>query len=234
MQNTTVKSPKPSTPFTDLELILIGLSCILCIVAFGLLYYQFSKPASTASGTAQLIPTDTPVQHFLFGADTESFDLEKGSNRWTLTPRASYQISARVLGNKRYIADWQAPLVPRDLALAWGDLSDPAVDEWIRWRQSGRWYYYTWDGDSPNKGWSIRTHSANVHIIPATENLARAFQDVEKGDVVYMEGELVDIDVVLNGRSYHASSSLTRKDTGAGGCEVFYVEELILNGQSYQ
>jgi hypothetical protein len=34
-------------------------------------------------------------------------------------PSATFKIAARVLGNKRY-HDWQASIMPRDLALAWG------------------------------------------------------------------------------------------------------------------
>ncbi|MEJ2749825.1 MAG: hypothetical protein P8183_18235, partial [Anaerolineae bacterium] len=139
---------------------------------------------------------------------------------------------ARVLGNKRYY-DWQSRVVPRDLALGWGDMSDPSVDEWIHWRQSNRWYRYHWNSGDYS-GSYITGHSANVHIIPATDNLDKALRQVEKNDLVYLEGYLVDLQVREGGRVGHVYTSLSREDTGDGACEILYVERLVVNGRLYE
>jgi len=150
-----------------------------------------------------------------------------------MSPQASYQISARILGNKRY-SDWQSSVIPRDLALGWGDMSDPAVDEWIHWWQSDRWYHYEWDSEPPYSLSYIASHTANVHIIPATDNLEKALRQVRESDLVYLEGYLVDLQVRDGSREGRVSTSLTREDKGAGACEILYVERLILDGQLYK
>ncbi len=101
--------------------------------------------AATQSSLSPLstVPTDSLVQRALSGEEAAPFYLETTNSSWTLIPRASYQISARVLDNKSYL-DWQSVFVFRDLALAWGELSDPAADEWISWRQSDRSNQYSW------------------------------------------------------------------------------------------
>ncbi len=157
---------------------------------------------------------------------------EENGMTWAIQPQASYQIAARVLGNKRYY-DWQSRVAPRDLALAWGDMSDPSVDEWIHWRQSGRWYHYDWNSGDYNQSY-ITGHSANVHIIPATDNLDKVLRQVEKDDLVYLEGYLVDLQVRDDGRVGHVNTSLSREDTGAGACEVLYVERLVVDDRLYE
>lgn len=116
-------------------LIIFSLTAIL---GFSLL----SRPLSTVASQDDfpLQPSDNPIQSSVTGEAADPMVWDENGMTWTMQPRASYQISARVLGNKRYF-DWQSSVVPRDLALAWGDLSDPAVSESIHWWQSNRWYH---------------------------------------------------------------------------------------------
>src|SRR5579862_9427568 len=44
--------------------------------------------------------------------------------RWTLQPRAAYDITARILSREDYSFDWMSALSPEDLALGWGVMSD--------------------------------------------------------------------------------------------------------------
>ena len=55
--------------------------------------------------------------------------------RWTLTPRATYRITARILGVERYHVDFLAPLVPEDQVVTLsGLLVDGKRDDgaWIK------------------------------------------------------------------------------------------------------
>lgn len=153
--------------FVDFSLVI----AILAILSFAAILGSLllSRPRSTAvpQDISLLQPTDDPIQSTVTGKAASPIVWEENGMTWTIQPQASYRIAARVLGNKRYY-DWQSRVAPRDLALAWGDMSDPSVDEWVHWRQSGRWYHYDWNNGAYSRSY-ITGHSANVHIIPATE-----------------------------------------------------------------
>jgi hypothetical protein len=226
----TVKNDR--TIFVDFFLVV----AILAILSFAAIlgFLLLSQPRSTAvpQDIPLLQPTDDPIQSSVMGGAANATVWEENGMTWTMQSQAGYQIAARVLGNKRYF-DWQSGVIPRDLALAWGDMSDPSVDEWIHWRQSNRWYYYDWNSGAYSPSY-IASHTANVHIIPATDNLDRALRQVEKEDLVYLEGYLVDLQVQDGARVGHVNTSLTREDTGAGACEVLYVERLVVDGRLYE
>ncbi len=224
---------KSRAAIVDFSLIAAAFAALSLAAILGFLLL-FQPRSTTVSQEASLLqPMDDPIQSSVTGEAANPIVWEENGMTWTMQPRASYQIAARVLGNKRY-SDSQSGVAPRDLALAWGDMSDPSVDEWIHWRQSNRWYRYEWDSTPPYSRSYITSHTANVHIIPATDNLDKALRQVEKDDWVYLEGYLVDLQVRDGDRVGHVNTSLTRDDTGAGACEILYVKRLILDGRLYQ
>ncbi|MCP4424523.1 MAG: hypothetical protein GY803_08535 [Chloroflexi bacterium] len=236
MDNSIIVHENQNQPRENaIDLFLIMAILLVLSVAAILGFILISRPRSVvvSANVPTLQPVDDPIQSQLRGEMTESMAWEESGMMWTLQPRVGYQIAARVLGNKRYY-DWESPTVPRDLALGWGDMSDPAVDEWINWRQSGRWYFYTWNGASPYDGRYISAHSANVHIIPATENLEKALRNIKENDFVLLEGRLVDIEARSDQQVRSVSTSLTRNDSGNGACEILYVERLTWNGRLYE
>ncbi len=86
--------------------------------------------------------------------------------RWTLTPRATYQITARILGVERYHVDFLAPLVPEDLALGWGPMSDNRILNGMDISQANRFYFWRATPGTPVSKEVIISHSANTHVIP--------------------------------------------------------------------
>jgi len=64
-----------------------------------------------------------------------------------------------------------------------------------------------------------------MHLIAADDSIARAIKRTRVGDVVAFDGYLVEADWP-NGRK--AVSSLTRSDTGAGACEIIWVENFSI------
>lgn len=161
--------------------------------------------------------------------------LEKDGYVWRMYPRADYQIEARVLHSQEY-DDWQAIFSPVDVALGWGKISDPTVDRWINWNQDGRWYHYKWSLDAPVTGSYISEHSANVHVIPASENLAAVIRELEPNDLVRMEGMLVDVEAGAADEPelQRFQTSLTRSDIGDSSCEILYVHLLEVDGRTYR
>lgn len=224
---------KSRDAFIDFSLIAAAFAALSLAAILGFLLLSRPRSTTVSLEASLLQPTADPIQSRVMGEAANPIVWEENGMTWTMQPRASYQIAARVLGNKRY-SDSQSGVAPRDLALAWGDMSDPSVDEWIHWRQSNRWYRYEWDSTPPYSRSYIASHTANVHIIPATDNLDKALRQVEKDDWVYLEGYLVDLQVRDGDRVGHVNTSLTRDDTGAGACEILYVKRLIVDGRLYQ
>jgi hypothetical protein len=140
--------------------------------------------------------------------------------RWTLTMRATYQLTARVLAREPYRFDAMSDLVPEDLALGWGPMSDNSVLRTIDISQSNRFYYWRASSATRLAREAIISHSANTHVIPQTPAIARVLARLRPGQVVTLSGDLVDA-VRDDGRSL--KTSLVRTDTGAGACEVMLV-----------
>jgi hypothetical protein len=62
--------------------------------------------------------------------------------RWRLTPRARYDITARILSREDYHFDLLSDLIPEDLALGWGRMSDNRVLRAFVITQGAR--FYSW------------------------------------------------------------------------------------------
>jgi len=140
----------------------------------------------------------------------------------SLRTRAHFALTARVLSREDYRFDGGASLAPMDLALGWGRMSDSAVLAQIDISQSSRFYYWH-VREFPIPRREIETSSANMHLIPADAGVRRSMERVRPGELVHLEGFLVDASRP-DGWQWH--SSLSREDTGDGACELIYVEQL--------
>jgi hypothetical protein len=142
----------------------------------------------------------------------------------TITPLATFSITARVLSRADYRWDPAAAISPVDLALGWGRMSDTAVLDKIEISQSVR--FYNWRvREFPIPEREIIESSANMHLIPADSSIERAIDRVKEGDVVTFEGYLIEARWPDGGTW---RSSLTRSDSGAGACEVVWVERFAI------
>ncbi|MGY3040228.1 hypothetical protein ACVWWQ_001851 [Rhodanobacter sp. TND4EL1] len=142
----------------------------------------------------------------------------------TLLTRAHFDVTARVLSRKDYSSARDGKLVPLDLALGWGRMSDSAVLAQIDISQSGRFYYWRVK-TFPIPQREIERSSANMHMIPADTDVQQQLEQVRPGQVVHIEGFLVD---ASRSDGWHWNTSLTRDDTGAGACELVYVESVTI------
>jgi hypothetical protein len=138
----------------------------------------------------------------------------------TLKPRARYRFEARALSRQRYYMGDDASLIPIDIAFGWGPMSDSALISKLTISQNGRWVYWTYRNEKPVNYDAVGRSSANVHLIPASSEVKQTLLNARIGDVLTLEGELVD---VWKGNRIWMSTSLTRDDTGGGACEIMYV-----------
>jgi len=138
---------------------------------------------------------------------------------YEILPQADFTVEARVLSREKYYFDESAELSPLDLALGWGPMSDSAVIDKLDIEQSVR--FYTWRMErSPISLAEVIRHSSNMHMIPANEQVAEQLAAVRTGNLVTIQGKLVNI---RSAKGFSWNSSMSRTDTGAGACEVIYV-----------
>lgn len=141
-------------------------------------------------------------------------------NGFRLVPLASFSVHARVLASKDYHLGREADLSPVDLALGWGRMSDQAVLKHISISQGGRFYYWRVK-NFPIPREEIQSHSANMHMIPADDHVRKALKSIRVGNVVQLQGYLVE---AKTEDGWRWKSSLTREDTGSGACELMLVQ----------
>lgn len=177
---------------------------------------------------------DRPVPRsagILVDAEPEQRDLvppprfaERG---YTFLARARYDITARVLRKENYRVDGGAALAPVDLAVSWGPASDSAVVDRLEIAQMGRFFYWKPKDPAsfPLPVEALITHTAQMHLIPATKDLEGRIKRLRPGQVVTIGGHLVD---VSGPGGFVWRTSLTRGDTGDGACEIVWVETLAV------
>jgi hypothetical protein len=113
-------------------------------------------------------------------------------------------------------------LAPTDLALGWQQMSDESVLAQIDISQSGRWYrWHVRDFPIPRR--AIETQSANMHMVPANDQVAAILDSVRAGQIISLQGQLIRAQA---SDGWRWQSSLTREDTGANACELVYVTAL--------
>jgi len=145
--------------------------------------------------------------------------------RWTLTPRATYDITARILSREDYRFDPISDLAPLDLALGWGPMSDNRVLKALKISQGAR--FYSWRPVTESLPIDLREvtrYSANTHVIPANASVAAELARLRLGgEVVQLTGLLVD---GTRDDGMTIRTSLTRTDSGAGACEFVLVQQV--------
>ena len=184
----------------------------VALIGFGLYQHLQTRPVEVGQG---VVAPDVPAQQ---DQQAPGFPF-KGYN---LQPLQKFQVEARVLGAERYSVGREADLSPLDLALGWGQMSDSAVLDKIQISQSNRFYFWRVD-EFPIPRRDIERSSANMHMIPANGALASRLRSVRVGQVVRIDGWLVE---AQGDDGWRWRSSLTRDDSGAGGCEVVFVQDL--------
>jgi len=142
---------------------------------------------------------------------------------YEILPLARYKIKARVLSKKHYFFDDRADIAPFDLALGWKGMSDTEVLGHFSISQTGRWYEYLYDSQCPLPANEIAVQSANVHCLPANDEIRSALKSLRRNALVEMEGYLVE---VRKPGLPPWRSSLVRDDEGSGACEALWIDAI--------
>jgi len=158
-------------------------------------------------------------------------ELELKGYQIRLTPRATYKVTGYAAETSRKLLDKWDFVVPLDLALVWGPVADPAVLSHMNFHLSDRYVSYSYDASTPSAAVGrLPTHIANNHLIPASDEVGRDLDRIRIGDLVTLQGKLVDVEIRDGGGAVAARmrTSLTRYDVGSGACEIIWVESAEL------
>ena len=185
----------------------------VALILFGALNWWSGREVSRPPG---VVAGDLPVQASVAG------EREFERNGYRIRALARFEVSARVLGAEHYRLDREAQLAPVDLALGWGRMSDTTVLERISISQRGRFFYWS-TANFPIPRREIETSSSNMHMIPADDRVEAALKAVRRGQIVTVRGYLVEARAP---DGWRWRSSMTREDTGAGACELIWVESV--------
>jgi hypothetical protein len=189
---------------------------LMIAIAAGAWNHFSMRPISHAGGA---IAPSVPVQ-----VDRPELpSISKGG--YQIMPAAAFSLEARVLSKTSYHMGREAELSPVDLALGWGPMSDSAVLDRLQISQGNRFYFYHWSDQPPIPPSEIVEHSANMHMIPASDEIRRRLDTVREGQIVALSGYLVRVQA-QDGWSWN--SSMTRSDSGNGACEVVWVKSLTI------
>ena len=190
---------------------------ILSVVVLAYLLFRDwqQKPISHPPGVLVAVaPRQVNVQ-------ASSFELHD----YLLTKKARFEIHARVLSTESYYLNREADLSPIDLALGWGVMSDQSLLERLKITQSNRWYRWRYEGSIPVSDQQVIANSGNMHMIPASASVEKSIKNLREGDVIVLQGYLVDVD---HDSGWKWRTSMSRTDTGGGACEIVYVESVTL------
>jgi len=188
---------------------------LLIILTFGyFIYEKMEQRRIAAIGPVE----EQPVQE-----STNIPSLQRDD--YDIQPVARYAIRAKVLSAERYRMGRMSDLSPIDLALGWGPMSRNDVIEKLDIRQSNRWYYYHWEGTPPIDPVDIIRSSANTHLVFASDSVKSRLLKVRTGEIVKLKGYLINI---KHRDGWTWNTSLTREDSGAGSCELMWVEEAFI------
>ncbi len=183
---------------------------ILCVGG-----YLYMTERVITHGPGEVAP-ETPEQRHAFGID----DFEH--NGYNVEPLARFNGEVRVLSKQWYYNGRLAEVSPVDFMVGWGPMSDERILNELLIKQSDR--FFNWQmTHRPLPLQKMVRHSANIHLVPASDEVKAELKSVLKGHGIKLKGLLVKIS---DGNGWSAQSSLTRKDYGEDATEILWVEKV--------
>lgn len=156
---------------------------------------------------------------------TTDYNIAKGLAPVSKTQKISvlkpFHGEFRILGSKEYTDDAQAQFSPIDYAVTRGIFTEPEIARQISINQYDR--YLNWKMAKPPIPPKLATQLvSNMHIIPANPEIAKKIKQVKRGDLVQIEGDLVQI----NAKDLVWKSALDWNGIGDGACKLIRVDSI--------
>ncbi|MFM7468033.1 MAG: hypothetical protein ACKO37_00825 [Vampirovibrionales bacterium] len=195
----------------------------------------------TLMGSSQ-VGLAAPVQQAIPLNAQTTVVLKQGASKVELIKQARYTLTGKVMGTTHFdklpITAWENEIIPTDVTLAWGQLAYDSPQKEVRYWQANREFFFASQRSSLTKEY-ILSHSSNTHLIPASENLRKALKAMHSGELVELQGFLVNVKPVqtsgvTEGVNDWWPTSMYRDDAGAWSSETMYVTRLKIGQKVYQ
>lgn len=167
-------------------------------------------------------------------SDPAFVKLARDGYEYEITPLYDYDISGLIVGKMDYrifSISKTDNVFPMDLALIWGSNVKNGIyqDRRVKFKEDGRWIWVQWYG---NVSFNFNEISNN-HLLVRDKISEKQLKAITLGDQVRITGKLVNIKgypAVQSGEPapepFIWKTSVTRTDSGAGACEVVYIENI--------
>jgi hypothetical protein len=211
---------------------LLVILAILAALIVGFLFYKSSTDATwlPADGTPIDIMQD-PVQI----ADTSTIlpQIVIHGSHYFAKVQASYTLRGMLVSKHKYPTGPMDEVARYDYAIIWGKVPDWL--QYVKFTQSLRYCLYNYQLSTPVDAAYLSLHMSNNHLVVPNKNIYNALATAHKGDLIEIDGYLVNILANLKRRgTTNWNTSLTREDTGNGACEVLYVKKLRIADRIYE
>lgn len=206
---------------------------LLCLIAWGLFHFLMAPPATVvATAITEHHPLPEGMPLLSIAQPPRQGDIEAEPRRLPVegldiqvVPRATFELTARVLSSRGYRLGREARLSPLDLALGWGPMAEERVVEALEISQRNRWYHWRSASRPPIPSRTIALNSSNIHMLAGDAATMASLKRLGAGDRVTLRGHLVDIE----GKNWAWRTSTRRSDTGQGACEIMLVDTLVVH-----
>jgi hypothetical protein len=213
---------------------LLGLVAVLLLVS----YWQKNNYRSISDINSEII--NNPSQEEL--ADKSPIIFTKNGYRYELTPLYKYKLEALVVHEMSYDV-WYSlsnydTVFPKDVCAVWGRNIAEKIYRHpsLKFSQDYRFCNYR-----AGPGVNLDTTAvSNTHLIANSDEIIRKIKKIKASDQVKIEGKLVNVKADFVGgekkrfdfEKFTMNTSIVREDSGAGACEILYVEklEILKNG----
>lgn len=188
---------------------------ILILVGAWYHFYHIGTAPPYGDGPLAVSP---PYQ---YNAESRQIRLDD----FILSPRAEFEVEARVLAASRFYFDRKGWLAPMAIVIGWGKMSDESVYRNVDIDQFN--HFYEWDNLAPTliDDQEILTSTANIHLIPANKEVKDMMYRIRIGDVISIRGSLVN---VRRTTGWKWATSTKRDDKGEDSGEILYVKALTI------
>lgn len=167
--------------------------------------------------------------------DDKKIEFSQDGFAFTLTPLYEYEMSALVVNKLNYelfSLTRSDNIFPVDLCLTWGEnvKSGAYRHKSIGFRQDARFCFGYWNSEA-NFSWA---EVSNNHLVIRDKEIRKKAMSIVEGDQIRLKGKLVNVEAKnvdgelgkYENQISNWNSSVKLGDSGAGACEVIFVEEL--------